>query len=567
MSRVVRVARWMRFVLGLAVGLALALPATASAHAVLTSTQPDSDAVVAESPRRVELRFNEAVEGALGAIRVYDGEGREVAGGKPLRTAPEQVAIAIEDTLQRGTYTVTWRAISADSDPIDGAFVFHVQEPGPQPAGVASQVLESESFGVAFLYAFGRGVDYLLLLLCVGGTASLLFVLRGTPEGPRRRVARILARAAIALAVVALIGLVLQAATAGDLSLTEAAKWDAVSQVIDTKYGRWSLIRAGLAVVLALLVMRLARERPVGERALAAAVAFGMILTPVASGHASVSGVIAFVSDTAHVQAAAIWTGGLAILILGLWLARQDRWELAARAVPRFSNMAVGAVLLLVCAGIVNGVIQLGAWDVGLFKVDGWRGLWDTTYGLLLLAKIALVIPLVALGAFNNRYSVPRLRAGIASVLERRLFLRRVSAEVTLMAVIIGVTAVLVNAAPAKDEVAMHGPVAEVVDFGEVEAHLAVEPAMAGRNDIHLEFRMHDGKPVEVQDVAVSARLASRGVGPLRFKAKPGGMHGAYVISGASIPIAGEWQFRVEARRGEFDAYAETVSVSIEEES
>ena len=32
-------------------------------------------------------------------------------------------------------------------------------------------------------------------------------------------------------------------------------------------------------------------------------------------------------------------------------------------------------------------------------------------------------------------------------------------------------------------------------------------------------------------------------------------------------PVAGDWQLRIEARRGEFDLFTKTISVPIEEES
>ncbi len=93
--------------------------------------------------------------------------------------------------------------------------------------------------------------------------------------------------------------------------------------------------------------------------------------------------------------------------------AREERWGLAARAVPRFSALAVVSIAALLTAGVINGFLE----------VRSWSGLWETTYGRLLLVKVALVLPVLALGAFNNRVSVPRLRARIASALERRRFL------------------------------------------------------------------------------------------------------------------------------------------------
>ena len=559
--------RWW-FALPVAVGLAVGVAPAAFAHATLLETTPSNDAVVEESPDRVVLRFDEAVESALGAVRVYDGEGRQVDAGEIERPSSESVAVAIDRDLQRGTYTVTWRVISADSDPIDGAFTFHVQAPGPQPEGVAAQVLEDTPFVVSVFYTGGRFLDYALMLLLVGGVASLVLVLVTASGEVRERVQRRLVVVALALVVVALAGIVFQAAAAGDLSLREAATWSAVSEVMQTKFGRFSLARAVMALGLAVVLWQMARRGGRAGRglgAVAVALALGMIVTPVASGHASVSGPLAFVADYVHVAAAAAWTGGLAVLVLGLWLAGAARWRLAGNAVPRFSNMAVGAVAALLVAGTINGVIQVkvpGSWSFP----SAWRGLWDSTYGLLLLAKIALVVPLLALGAFNNRYSVPRLRAGIASAFEQRRFVRAAGAELSIMIAIVGVTAFLVNAPPARTEVEMHGPAAIEVDFdGQLMAHLSVDPAMAGRNDIHLEFQTPDGEPAELDEVDVAATLASAQIGPLRFKAKPSGEHGAFVVSGAQLPIAGDWQLRVEAREGEFDVFTQTVSVPIEE--
>ena len=102
--------------------------------------------------------------------------------------------------------------------------------------------------------------------------------------------------------------------------------------------------------------------------------------------------------------------------------------------------MAVGSVVALLAAGIVSAYLELRTWSA----------LWDNQYGLLVLAKIVLVIPLLALGAYNNRYAVPRLKAGMASVLERRRFLRVAGVELGIMVVIVGITAVLVNSEPAR---------------------------------------------------------------------------------------------------------------------
>lgn len=535
----------------------------AGAHSVLIATEPSNDAIVPEAPNGVLLRYNEPVESALGSIRVYDGEGRRVDAETISRPSPEEVAVAIEDDLQRGTYTVAWRVISADSDPISGAFVFHVEAPGPQPSGIAAQVLEDTPTLVSVFYTGGRFFDFALLLLCIGGVAALAAALRSGEPALRRRLFGVIAGLAGLLAVVALLGVVFQGAAAGGFGLSEAFRWDVISSVAETRYGKASLIRAALALAIALTALALRHARGAEETALtalAATLAVGLAVTPSASGHASVSGPLGLTADVLHVLAAAIWTGGLAFVVCGLGLAGRDRWPLATRCVPIFSMMAVGSVALLLLAGTVNAYLQ----------VRTWRGLWETTYGLLLLGKIALVLPLLALGAYNNRYVVPRLRAGIASALERRRFLRAAGAELAIMVAVVAVTAVLVNAEPAKTELVMHGSTEATVAMGTgIEGHVMVDPGVAGRNTIHLRFSgggVHEG--AGLAEVNVAASLASKKVGPLRYTARPDpSHHGEYVIQNAQLPLAGDWQLRIEARRGEFELLTQTVSISIREES
>ena len=563
---------------GLAVVATLALAPAAWAHSTLVSTEPARDSTVEHSPERVLLRFDEPVESALGSIKVYDGEGEQVDSGKILRPAPEHVAVAIDRELERGTYTVAWRVISADSDPIKGAWVFHVMEPGAQPEGIAAQVLEDTPFVTSVFYLGGRGLDFALMLASVGGVVALAFALRSASATVRRRLLGILAAVAGALAVVSLVELGLQGAAAEGTSLGEGFRWDVVSSVIDTRFGETALARAALAAGLCAVALiarasngraptaRTATTAPTAPTATtpttpttpttvatvatvaALALAVGIVFTPGLAGHASVTGTGAVIADAAHVQAAAIWTGGLAFLVLGLMLTGTRRWELAATSVPRFSTTAVVSVAILIAAGTINGYLQVRA----------WRGLWETEYGILLLVKVGLVLPLVAMGAYNNRFAVPRLRAGLASRVERVRFLRFAGAELAVMIAVVGVTAALVNAPPARTEIEMHEASETELELGPFMAHMEIMPATVGRNQIHLTFER--GRPEEVN---LSARLDAQDIGPLRYRARRGMEPGAYVVRRVNLSPAGEWELRIDARRGEFDLYSDTVHIEI----
>jgi copper transport protein len=527
---------------------ALALTPAAQAHAKLLQTEPARGATVAGAPDQVALTFDESVETSLGSIRVYDGTGERVDRGAVSRPRPHQVTVALDGPLRRGTYTVAWRILSEDSDPVTGAFVFHVRRAGPHPGGIAAEVLEDTPGSVTIAYDIARFFEYALVLLCAGGALTLSVVLNAAAPALRRRLYFALAALALALAVVSLVELPLQGAASAAIDLGDGFRGDVVRAVLDTRFGEVALIRAvvaaGLAVAAIAAAMSLTRVFETAALVLAAA-ALG---TPVAVSHASVSGRLATLADTAHISAAATWIGGLAFVTAALLLTGPERWPLAAKAVPRFSSIAVVAVVVIIAGGIVNAYLQ----------VRSWSALWETTYGRLLLAKIALLLPLLALGALNNRYAVPRLRAAIASAVEQRRFLRTVGAELALMTSVVAVTAVLVSAPPARTQHVEALPHRNELQFGPYVATFRVTPARVGFNTVRIDFA-HAEVPVNVH---VSATLPSRNIGPLLTMLEHVA-HPTFVNRRVQFPIVGTWSLRIEAQRDRSEVYTRTVTIRV----
>ena len=101
------------------------------AHAVLESSNPADQSVLATSPPKVTLTFGEAVTITGSAIRVYDGHGNRVDQGVATHDAiADKVEIGLRPDLPNGTYTIAWRVISADSHPVHGGLVFSVGTKG-----------------------------------------------------------------------------------------------------------------------------------------------------------------------------------------------------------------------------------------------------------------------------------------------------------------------------------------------------------------------------------------------------------------------------------------------------
>jgi copper transport protein len=530
--------------------IALTAVPSAYAHAILQKSTPSNNSVTRTSPATVSLSLNEAVETAFGSIRVYDCGGGRVDSGKIVRPSKDEVAVRIDRKLPRGTYTVTWRVISADSHPVAGAFVFNVKKAN---AGSCKQVFGATTPGtITALFKFMRALDFALILLVVGGAVVLLLVLRSAAPELRSRLYRILAGLSFGLVVAGALCIVLQGAVAGGFGLSEAFRWDTVHSVLQTRFGRAFLWQLGLAVVVGAAALLASRSRKLEPLPL---IAVFLLPTISAAGHARTSGTIALVADMVHLAAGSTWVGGLAFTVLALLLAGADRWPLASRAVPRFSILAVISVVALIAAGSLRGYEEVRA----------FHGLWDTTYGKLLLAKIALVLPLLALGAYNNRYAVPRLKRQIASAIEQRRFLRAAGAELAIMAAIVGVTAVLVTEPPAKASVAVPKYATDTVPIGPLEVNYIFEPAKTGPNVIHLYFyKPKSGFPGNVDDARLSATLPSKSLGPLRIpltRIVPS----HYTTPAGVFPEAGDWQVAIEVRRGQFQAFTQTVTVPIRE--
>jgi copper transport protein len=536
---------------------ALAVPPAALAHATLVGTEPADESVLAEPPARVVVRFNEAVEASFGSLRVFDSSGRRVDAGTADRPEATSVAAPLNEGLADGTYTVAWRVVSADGHPVHGAFVFHLGAPGANPAGIAEQVLAEDSPSRALGAAFTgvRFLGYAGLLGAVGGILVLALALGDAPERVRRRLLGLAAGLAGLVAATSLTSVYLQGATASGLGLGASLRAAVIADVLDTRVGQAWLGRAIAAAALGLVCVALQHARRDRGLGLDAAVVLAAVLTlaPAVAGHARVSGSVEFVTDVAHVLAAAAWTGGLAFVGLALVLARDERWPLAARAVPRFSNLALGSVAVLIVCGVVNAYLQIRTWS----------GLWDTTYGRLVLVKAALLLPLLGLGLLNNRRAVPALRSAAVAPAVRRRFAGAVAGELALVVAVVAVTAVLVGEPPARAVVQPSGPVSAIAALGDLELNLVVDPARTGGNQVHLFVLARSGQPADVDELELTASLPAAGVGPLPLRVSrlaPG----HYAALGAQLALAGTWRLDVTARRGEFDQIRAAVGVPIQ---
>ena len=117
-----------------------ALAPAAGAHATLERTYPARGAVLETPPKEVALGFDEPVEAAFGALRVFDGRGKQVKTG-PLRRPGDkssELAVSLPASLPQGAYTATYWVVSADGHPVSGGLTFQVGESATPPRSAST---------------------------------------------------------------------------------------------------------------------------------------------------------------------------------------------------------------------------------------------------------------------------------------------------------------------------------------------------------------------------------------------------------------------------------------------
>ncbi|MGV9694175.1 copper resistance CopC/CopD family protein [Streptomyces sp. NPDC003470] len=369
--------------------LVLGGAAPASAHAALRSTDPGDGTVLPRAPRAVTLTFTESVGLRDDSFRVLD------PGGHRLRTEDaghadgrsDTARVTLPDALGEGTYTVAWRVVSADSHPVSGAFTFSVGKPSATTAANAAGPTEDPL--TATLHRIARYLAHLAAALLVG-TAAFTALCRPPDPAPLRRLL-VTGWWTLLAATVAL--LVLRAPYEAGTGPATALNADALGRTVTSRPGALLLTRLALLAPAALFLARVPRRREHGPltTVAGAAVAVGLALTWAAAEHAVAGPLVplAVTSAVLHLLATAVWLGGLVALLTSL------RGSPDTATVARFSRVALVCVTVLAVTGVFQSWRGLGSWPA----------LTGTTYGRLLLAKLAGVSVLLSAAAVSRRWT------------------------------------------------------------------------------------------------------------------------------------------------------------------
>ncbi len=534
---------------------ALALVAApAGAHANLVRALPSPGTAVDPAPPVVYAEFSEAIDLGYSRLEVLDADGEAVTSG-PTEADPTSSAamlVPVAD-LPDGTYVVVWRTLSVvDGHVIRGSFAFGVGEPVAADVAVAVASIQSSPAAAA-----SRGLLFMGVAMLIGAPLQALAQRRGAPPERRRVVER---RTALLLLGAGLLALAGQVGLLGTqiLILGGDSLLAGFGEVFGA--GQWGVlwIARTVALVVALVLADQASSFEAGGRrgvsgfvgvALAGVV---MAVTISLGSHAAalIDVAPALAADLIHLLAVGAWVGGLPVLLLVVWESRRTRSEDGAAAdltevAARFSAVATVAVGLIVVTGAYSAWLQV---------LEPSR-LWSTEYGALLLVKLALVAPLLALGGVNLGWTRPRLAvAGAVGARARNALRTLVIAEIVLAGAVLVVVGFLTEREPARQ---VSGDVPLAVEgaatSGETRVRMRVVPGRPGPNRLEIELGPRQGDQADT-DVELQLRYLDTDLGttverPVRNE------DGVFAVETEAFTLAGVWQVLAIVRQpGAFDA-------------
>ncbi|MFI5506196.1 cytochrome c oxidase assembly protein [Mycobacterium sp. NPDC051804] len=324
-----------------------------------------------------------------------------VAGGRRRVVWPVLLGVALVAGVTAGAIG----ALMLD----DALEVTGLRDPGPITA-----------YGLPFL----RGAGEIAAIVTIGHFLFAAFLVPpqtgGVLDVDGYRAVRV---GAVACVVWAMCAALLVGLTVSDVSgvpltdLTPLEVWSAAGLIETTAAWRTTSILAAVVAVASLTVLRWSWTPGLLIGGL-------VTLVPVAvTGHSSTGGShgIATNSLLIHLVAGSLWAGGLLALVVHA-LRGGSHTDLAAR---RFSRLALGCFVAMAASGVINAAVRIDL-----------TNLWTSTYGRLVLAKVAVLVSLGVLGWRQRRSAIVALQHDPTA---RRPLLRLALGEAALFGIAVGV--------------------------------------------------------------------------------------------------------------------------------
>jgi len=554
---------------------------SAYAHPFLLDSEPSQAVNAPIGTTQIITKYSEAVEIDFSELKVFDSNGNQIDNGDTAYYEGESSLVITTPPLEDGTYTVTSKVLSkVDGHLVRAAIIFGVGE-----AQVDVSLLESQDESeTTFLPEAAARFPGIVGQTVVLGSAISAIAIWGTQrkhfgkenltlinQTYRSKFSKITGVALVGVLVSNFVMIAVQTVR------LETSPID----VLGTTFGATWLIRMIITIILLGIWFWMERKPHLTNKKHAPMliVSLALIFTTTMFGHGTASELVApMILDYVHNLLASVWIGGVIFFsfVILPTLAKLDWMEkekTVLAILPRYSGMVTIALGIL----IITGPTLL--W----FLESNVTSITNSTYGLLIFAKIFLALIMIGLGAYFQfkvqRPAVKNLGGAIGAgvfgfgekppdiskegfepptieALASKKLAKPLKASAVMGIILLGVVSLLVNSSLPAGEIQTAD--AQTATFGfssvlfseQAKFDVSVLPVGVGLNTISVVVSTIDGVLMsDVSGLKIKVSNPQRNISPIEISTIQSSDNVTEFEGEATFGFAGTWQIEIEAQR------------------
>jgi len=554
---------------------------SAYAHPFLLDSEPSQTVNAPIGTTQIITKYSEAVEIDFSELKVFDSNGNQIDNGDTAYYEGESSLVITTSPLEAGTYTVTSKVLSkVDGHLVRAAIIFGVGD-----AQVDALLLESQDESeTTFLPEAAARFPGIVGQTVVLGSAISAIAIWGAQRNHfgkenltlinqtyRSKFSKITGVALVGVLVSNFVMIAVQTVR------LETSPID----VLGTTFGTTWLIRMIITIILLGIWFWMERKPHLTNKKHVPMliVSLALIFTTTMFGHGTASELAApMILDYVHNLLASVWIGGIIFFsfVILPTLAKLDWMEkekTVLAILPRYSGMVTIALGIL----IITGPTLL--W----FLESDVTSITNSTYGLLIFAKIFLALIMIGLGAyFQFKVQRPAVKnlggvigAGVfgfgekppdvskegfepptIEALASKKLVKPLKASAVTGIILLGVVSLLVNSSLPAGEVQTADAQTTMFGFSSVlfseqaKFDVSVLPVGVGPNTISVIVSTIDGEPMlDISGLKIKVSNPQRNISPIEISTIQSSDEITEFEGEATFGFAGTWQIEIEAQR------------------
>ena len=528
-------------------------------HPFLLDSEPSQGQNAAVGTTQIITHYSEAVEINFSELKIYDSNGNQVDNRDTAYYNAESSLVITTSPLEDGVYTIASKVLSkVDGHLVHAAIIFGVGDVQIDASLLESQEQSETTFIPESIARFPGLVGQTIVL---GGIIASIVIWSTGQTRFKEQIALI--ESSFKAKFSKVIGFGIISVFASNFIMLGVQTWRLETSpldVIQTTFGHTWLTRMILTIILIGIWFWIERKNQVSIKTQLPMLVFALALiaTTTMMGHgASTELVPPIILDYVHNLLSSIWIGG--VIFLGFVvlpsITKLDgtvRDKITISLIPRFSAMIIISLGIL----IITGPTLLWFLDSNV------SSLTDSTYGKLIMLKIAIASVMIAFGGFYQIRFIQQAKKDLKSTSVFKKLKRPLRFEAGLGIALLAVVALLVNSSlPAGEiqsvsaEQGMTGYESSL--FSEnARFDVTVAPVGIGVNQVNVIVSGLDDQPLsDISSLKIKVSNPSRSIASIEAEVTENKISGQDIFTKYSaeptFSFAGIWQIELEAQRTE----------------